>query len=367
MRSFLVIDVVGVVAPSGASTLSPMGDSTVRGNTAAVIVRAREGGPWYTWRGRLRRFYAAPGRLVLNAVVGDELVGSALASTKEADEDEQGETAWSFADGHFSASGPYFGDPDCFAEPFYLHLESLYVRRHMRRHGVAHALIEAVRALGLPTFCEFRPKWLEEVFERWRAGEENEESFTWTMEGEGGGLGITLGLAMDNALEGEDARLASGSFHFEAEFVAGGEEVVPVSTEPDDDSDGDDLEDHEEGRPEEDRALVQPYAWDEEDAEWLPRELEDATRFQLQRARSGIELRTLAIETLAPPVSGHSEPARFRVTFEGKVVDPVVLALRARWRHYLRHFERDWEPETVAEAITETVWSSRFRIEHIRS
>jgi hypothetical protein len=55
------------------------------------------------------------------------------------------------------------------------------------------------------------------------------------------------------------------------------------------------------------------------------------------------------------------------VTFEGEVADPVVLGLRARWRHYLRHFEREREPETVAEAITETVWSGRFRIEQIRS
>jgi hypothetical protein len=29
-------------------------------------------------------------------------------------------------------------------------------------------LIEAVCVIGLPTFAEFRPKWLPDVFERWQ-------------------------------------------------------------------------------------------------------------------------------------------------------------------------------------------------------
>jgi GNAT superfamily N-acetyltransferase len=133
------------------------------------------------------------GRLVLNAYLGGELVGSAIVSSHEADEDEQRETAWTLADARFSPSGPYFGDPDLFAEPCFLHFESLYTWRDVRRRGVAAALIEAVSEIGLPTFAEFRPKWLPDVFERWRVTEENQdETLFWTQEGAGGSLGVAL-------------------------------------------------------------------------------------------------------------------------------------------------------------------------------
>lgn len=149
------------------------GVTTVRrvGGTAELMVRvqrAAEGESFYTWRGRVRQLFPEDGRLVLNAYLGEELVGSAIVSAHEADEDEQSETAWTLADARFSPSGPYFGDPDLFAEPCYLHFESLYTRRDLRQRGVAAVLIQAVCAIGLPTFAEFRPKWLPRVFERWQ-------------------------------------------------------------------------------------------------------------------------------------------------------------------------------------------------------
>ena len=119
----------------------------------------------------MRRLFPVDGRLVLNAYLADELVGSAIVSAHEADEDEQRETAWTLADARFSPSGPYFGDPDLFDEPCYLHFESLYTRRELRQRGVAAALIDAVSGIGLPTFAEFRPKWLPHVFERWQVTE----------------------------------------------------------------------------------------------------------------------------------------------------------------------------------------------------
>jgi hypothetical protein len=78
-----------------------------------------------------------------------------------------------------------------FAEPCDLHFESLYTWRDVRRRGVVAALIEAVSEIGLPTFAEFRPKWLPDVFERWRVTEENQdETLFWTQEGAGGSLGV---------------------------------------------------------------------------------------------------------------------------------------------------------------------------------
>src|SRR5215218_5514115 len=163
-------------------------------DTPVRVQRAAEGDCFYTWRGRVRQLFPVDGRLVLNAYLGEDLVGSAIVSAivsaQEADEDEQRETAWMLADARFSPSGPYFGDPDLLAEPCYLHFESLYTRRDVRRRGVAAALIGAVSAIGLPTFAEFRPKWLPDVFKRWQVtGGNHDEALLWTQEGAGGSLG----------------------------------------------------------------------------------------------------------------------------------------------------------------------------------
>jgi hypothetical protein len=104
-------------------------------DTPVRVQRAAKGDRFYTWRGRVRQLFPVDGRLVLNAYLGGELVGSAIVSSHEADEDEQRETAWTLADARFSPSGPYFGDPDLFAEPCDLHFESLYTWRDVRRRG----------------------------------------------------------------------------------------------------------------------------------------------------------------------------------------------------------------------------------------
>jgi GNAT superfamily N-acetyltransferase len=129
------------------------------------------------------------------------------------------------------AFGAYFGDPDLFAEPRYLHFESLYTRRDARRRGVAAALIEAVSAIGLPTFAEFRPKWLPDAFERWRVTEEKEdEALLWTQEGAGGSLGVALSLALDGEVL-EAPRFEPASFRITLGATAGGERSIAREAE----------------------------------------------------------------------------------------------------------------------------------------
>lgn len=190
------------------------------------VQRATEGERFYTWRGRVRKLFPEDCRLVLNAYVGEELAGTAIVSAHEAGEDEQRETAWTLADASFSPSGPYFGDPDLSPEPCYLHFESLYTRRDLRQRGVAAALIEAVWAIGLPTFAEFRPKWLPNVFERWVVTEEKEaEALFWTQDVAGGSLGIALSLALDG--EGfEEPAFQPSAFRITFHARTGGERIV---------------------------------------------------------------------------------------------------------------------------------------------
>jgi len=282
---------------------------------------------------------------------------------------EQRETAWTLADAHFSPSGPYFGDPDLFPEPCYLHFESLYTRRDLRQRGVAAALIEAVCAIGLPTFAEFRPKWLPAVFERWRVTEENQdEALFWTQEGAGGSRGIALSLALDGeALEA--APFAASHFRITFQAKAGGERVAareadyhaPADDEADRDGD-DDVSLHEEGLVEDDRIQIAPQPWDEDDARWLPKELEEELRFHLREDRSGVALSGVEIEVLAAPPEGSRDPARYSVIIIGRVEDPPLLLARARWRRYVRTFEEDWIPAEVGEALSEVARLSRFAV-----
>jgi GNAT superfamily N-acetyltransferase len=333
------------------------------------VQRATEGERFYTWRGRVRQLFPEDGRLVLNAYLGEQLVGSAIVSAHEADEDEQRESAWTLADAHFSPSGPYFGDPDLFPEPCYLHFESLYTRRDLRQRGVAAALIEAVCAIGLPTFAEFRPKWLPDVFERWQVTEESQdEALFRTQEGAGGSLGVALSLALDGELL-EAPPFGASTFRIGFQAKAGGERMVareadyhaPADDEADSDED-DDVSLHEEGLVEDDRVHVTPQPWDEDDARWLPKELEEELRFHLRQDRSGVALSGVEIDVLAAPLEGSREPARYGVTIAGRVEAPPLLQARARWRRYLRTFEEDWMPAEVAEALSEAARLSRLAV-----
>jgi hypothetical protein len=356
--------------------VSRSGGNTVRrvvaGGASELTVRverATEGERFYTWRGRVRQLFPEDGRLVLNAYLGEELVGSAIVSAHEADEDEQRETAWTLADARFSPSGPYFGDPDLFAEPCYLHFESLYTRRDLRQRRVAAALIEAVCAIGLPTFAEFRPKWLPKVFERWRVTEENQdEGLLWTQEGAGGSLGVALSLALDGEVF-EAPPFEALSFRITFQAKTGGERIVAREADyhaPDDDGadsdEDDDVSLHEEGLVEDDRVHVAPQPWDEDDAQWLPRELEEELSFHLREDRSGVALSAVEIEALAEPSEGSRDPARYGVTIVGRVANPPLLLARARWRRYVRTFEEDWTPLDVGQALSETARLSRFAV-----
>jgi hypothetical protein len=141
-------------------------------DTPVHVQRAAEGEPFYTWRGRVRKLF----------------------------------------------------------EPCYLHFESLYTRRDVRR-GVAAALIEAVSAIGLPTFAEFRPKWLPDVFERWRVTEENEdEALLWTQEAAGASLGGALSLALDGEVL-EAPPFEPASFRITLRATAGGERSISRKAE----------------------------------------------------------------------------------------------------------------------------------------
>jgi GNAT superfamily N-acetyltransferase len=355
------------VCRSGATTVRRVASGT--SELTVRVQRAAEGERFYTWRGRVRQLFPEDGRLVLNAYLGEELVGSAIVSAHEADEDEQRETAWTLADAQFSPAGPYFGDPDLFPEPCYLHFESLYTRRDLRQRGVAAALIEAIWAIGLPTFAEFRPKWLPDVFERWRVTEENQdEALFWTQEGAGGSLGVALSLALDGEVL-EAAPFEASNFRISFQAQAGGERIVARDADyraPNDDEAGngedDDVSLHEEGLIEADRVHVAPQPWDEDDARWLPKELEEELSFHLREDRSGVALSGVEIEVLAAPSEGSRVPVRYRVTVVGRVEDPPLLLARARWRRYLRTFEEDWMPAEVGEALSEVARLSRFAL-----
>jgi GNAT superfamily N-acetyltransferase len=336
---------------------------------AVRVQRATQEHRFYTWRGRVRELFPVDGRLVLNAYHGEELVGSAIVSAHEADEDEQGESAWTLADARFSPSGPYFGDPDLFPEPCYLHFESLYTRRDLRQRGVAAALIEAVSAIGLPTFAEFRPTWLPDVFERWQVTEENQdEALFWTQEGAGGSLGVALSLALDGEVL-EAPPFGASKFRISFQAKAGGERIAareadyhaPADDEADRDEDHD-VSLHEEGLVEDDRVHVTPQPWDEDDAQWLPKELEEELSFHLREDRSGVALSGVEIEVLAAPSEGSRDPARYSVTIAGRVEAPALLLARARWRRYMRTFEEDWMAAEVGEALSGAARLSRFAI-----
>jgi hypothetical protein len=73
----------------------------------------------------VRQLFPVDGRLLLNAYLGEELVGSAIVSAHEADEDEQRETAWTLADGRSSSSGRTSVTRTSSPKPCHLHFESL--------------------------------------------------------------------------------------------------------------------------------------------------------------------------------------------------------------------------------------------------
>jgi hypothetical protein len=138
-------------------------------------------------------------------------------------------------------------------------------------------------------------------------------------------------------------------------------DAVPDEAEADSDED-DDVSLHEEGLVEDARVHVAPQPWEEDDAKWLPRELEEELSFHLREDRSGVALSAVEIEVLAQPSEGSRAPARYGVTVVGRVEDPPLLLARARWRRYVRTFEEDWSPRDVGQALSEAARLSRFAV-----
>jgi hypothetical protein len=195
-----------------------------------------------------------------------------------------------------------------------------------------------------------------------------DEALFWTQEGAGGSLGVALSLALDGeVLEASPAEPSSFRISYQAK--TGGERVVAREADyhaPDDDEadsdEDDDVSLREEGLVEDDQVEIAPQPWDEDDARWLPRELEEELSFPLREDRSGVALSGVEIEVLAAPSEGSRDPTRYNVTIVGRVEDPPLLLARARWRRYVRTFEEDWIPAEVGEALSEVTRLSRFEV-----
>jgi hypothetical protein len=335
-----------------------------------VVVRAaRPDEAFYTWRGRLRTLHEFDCRLVLNAYAADALVGSALLRSRETGPDDPS-SIWTFVDSEFDGRGPYFGDPALIADASYIHLQSVYVRRDHRRRGVSIALCEAIRRIGLPTFCQFRPKFLPGVFERYRADSHENEllAFDWTWNGDGGSLASAMSLAMDDAVESaEPSTFSPGEITAEIGMADGGPDLEPRDVDGLDVIDDDSLDVGKEGEVEDDVVSYPSDSWREEDRCWVPRQIEDELRYRLERERSGFSISELRLETVEPLHLGETTVARFRAVFGGAIEDPDLFELRARYRHYLCTFDPTWHPADVPAALREIVRLQYPRVEGVRT
>jgi hypothetical protein len=335
-----------------------------------VVVRAaRPGEAFYTWRGRLRTLHEFDCRLVLNAYAADALVGSALLRSREPGPHDPS-SVWTFVDSEFDGRGPYFGDPALIADASYIHLQSIYVRRDHRRRGLSIALCEAIRRIGLPTFCQFRPKFLPEVFERYRADSDENEllAFDWTWNGDGGSLACEMSLAMDDAVvSAGPPTFSPGEITAEVGIANGGPDLEPRDVDGLDLIDDDSLDVGEEGEAEDDVVSYPSDSWSAEDRRWVPRQIEDELRYRLERGRSGLSISELRLETVGPLQLGETTVARFRAVVSGAIEEPELFELRSRYRHYLRTFDPIWRPADVPKALREIVRLQYSRVEGVRT
>lgn len=335
-----------------------------------VVRRAAPGEQFYTWRGALRSLHPFDGRLVLNAYRGSSLVGSALLISREPGPDDPNSSTWQFMDTIFNGRGPYFGDPDLIDDAAFLHFESLYVRRDSRRQGVSLALCEAIAEIGLPTFCELRPKFLPAVFERYRADAAANETaaWEWTSCGEGGSIACAMTVAEDGSYS--PSGIPVGDLAAEIVIEHGGPYAFPANVDgllddlPDDEG-GDALDAGEEGVVELDAVNHPGDYWTEDDS-WVPRWIEEELRFNLALDRSGFELGELRMTTVAQPRPGQQNAARFCARLTGRVENAGRFALRAEYRRYLRTFDADWTADNLESALRELVRPQHSRVESVQ-
>jgi len=336
-------------------------------NREFIVRAARPGENFYTWRGRLRTLHGFDRRLVLNTYRGEELLASAIVSSNEAGPDDPSDT-FTFADSEFEAEGPYFGDPDLIGDTAYLHLQSLYVRRDWRRRGVGNALIEALKGIGLPTFCRFRLAFLRAVFERYRTDSKANEmtAFEWTFNGEGGSLACAMSLAMDHALPPTYASIFSRR-PIEAEIVLsdGSAHVEPRGVDGLEEVDDEALAVGIEGERESDIVHYPAEAWNDDDGSWLPREVESELGHWLEPDRSGLAISKLALVDAELPAPGETAAARFRVVLRADIERPELFELRARYRRYLRTFDSSWDDAGIGSAVREIARLKYVKIESV--
>jgi GNAT superfamily N-acetyltransferase len=323
------------------------------------------GDAWYTWRGSCRHFAAGVGRRVFNATLNGQVVGSALVHLREADDEMDGADLFDFVDNDMAyVWGPYFHDPDGFEETAYLHFESMYVLEDRRRSGIAHALIDAVAGVGLPTYCQFATDFLPPIFERWSAHEE--DGWQATMDTPGGSLESELALASDG-LEPESS-LSGGSLSAEIELTLYASHVdwrLRGVDSPEGQIKSGVPRRMPEGTPELDRRDHESSpTWDGEAPDYLPGLTVAELEFQLSEARSGTSAE-LELVDLSEVRVGSDEPVRLRLSAAIEVERPALLTLRAAWRHFLATYDADWRPVTQEDALRAILRGPRHHIERV--
>jgi GNAT superfamily N-acetyltransferase len=316
------------------------------------IRRAAAGEHYYHWSGYLYEHDGQEMPAVWNAWKDGELVGSIVATVHEDNygEYDVGNTDIALAvDDQRASSGPYFGSPHYFYEADWLWFDSLYVRRDSRGEGVAAALIAVIEELRMPTFCEFRPQFLHDLFDqRHRSDEEDdfavedETADSWI-----GSAAQTSGYAGDDGADWLEPPFASGPFDLRLRYRP---EPRRRQLEPNVEISGG-MRDEDEG----DREGVVVGFADEPSVFRLGAEERSFVRprLEVQAERSGIEIEELSLREGREPRAGGQRSYTLRI--RGTLTDAQLLYARASYRRSLRlrDGESDWEPGNLSEAFAE--------------
>jgi hypothetical protein len=274
---------------------------------------------------------------------------------------------WAFIDEELPyVYGPYFNDRDQFEhiDTAYLHLESVYTLRKLRRQGVSRALVAAVAEIGLPAWCQFATPFMEPVLDA-ETPKDEQESWERTMERPAGRLAglVEIGEELEpEHLRGQQIDLRIVIAYPPARPGA----RIRSLNQAEGEVDAEDTE-FPDGRREPDVHNPPDFVgrWDIEEFDWLIEDVVEEARLALDRSRSGIALSRLDYSSLNEVESGSEEPLRIEVRVAGNIEAPALLEVRASWRRYLTRFENPWGPRTSEEAVAELLRSERFEVEKV--